>query len=253
MGYKIYILGVFFFFACLSLSYAENVWEEANEAYAHANWSQAEKLYQQALHEAGDISEIWTNLGNVYAQQGQWGAALHAYGHALILGGNSKKLTENFKTLSKTFGRSLELPVKGLWNMSVNTWSMLSLLGGIVLGGWLLLWGGSLFYEKKFFGNSIKWLSIFAFLWLVVTWNTFQLIQQAEQVVVISPTPLLLSPIPEAQVTAQLVPGDVLKTGENYANFIWLEMSDGHQGWAQKEKVRKICDGLNPIQNLKQD
>ncbi|MFH1760928.1 MAG: tetratricopeptide repeat protein [bacterium] len=76
---------------------SEQIFSQANQAYAEGDYSRGAKLYQEIINQGRENGNIYYNLGNAYFKLGQKGKALVNYQRALKLMPEDEDLFANIK------------------------------------------------------------------------------------------------------------------------------------------------------------
>lgn len=70
----------------------------AEQAYQQSRWIEAVRIYQQIVEQVPHDADAWFRLGNIYAQQGVFERAIHAYESSLNYNSEQPKAWFNLST-----------------------------------------------------------------------------------------------------------------------------------------------------------
>lgn len=143
---------------------AQTITDKADEAYSAENYTEAIKLYNQALDSLGSSSMLFYNLGNAYYRADSLAQAILAYERALLLDPTNSDARANLDFVNT---KIIDTPVdtssystiildKALQLMSPNAWGWTALvcfIAVLVLAGGYILSNGVGRRKACFFGG----------------------------------------------------------------------------------------------------
>ncbi len=142
--HKVFIInGLFFIFIHkIMAADAQQVFNEANTAYAAANYSLAIEKYEAILNEKVFSKELYYNLGNAYYRLNKTGKAVLNYERALRIAPTDSDIKNNLSIAKTRIVEDIE-PISSVF--IVRWWRILR--GGMSADGWsvwgiLFLWIG---------------------------------------------------------------------------------------------------------------
>ena len=251
--YYIFFAGLFF---CLSLAAAEpeQLFEQANKAYADEDFESALKDYESIVEMGFESAELYYNLGNAYYKTNQIAKAILNYERAKRLAPAQPDIDYNLRlanlrvvdkveTLPKLFfeewfedffhGRS-----SGQWGALALSFALLALLSGVVL----------LFVDHRL----VKRVSFFVailFLSLSLTLLGFGLAKSSVEKnsqygIILSPNVYIKSgPSNQSQDLFILHAGSKVSMIQKLGNWIEIKFSgsqEGQVGWIEKSNIEEI-------------
>ena len=188
----------------------------------------------------GYSSPVLFNQANAAAAQGKTGLAIADYERAKLLAPNDPDIAANLKFVRDHAG--LTAPTPSLLDRAVSLASpnMMALLGwmGLVLTGvGILAARSSTKYRLGFrlialtgivlLGSSA--LSAFA------AWQ-----KSSEAVIVASEASARISPVTNGEVSFKLKPGEMVSIQGRYNDFVLVQNSTGHSGWAAQSDITPL-------------
>lgn len=230
----------------------DSLWRDAVNAYAGGNYAVAERSFLQ-LEKAGYMSaELMYNLGNVYFKKdGSLARSILYYERALRLDPSYEDARINLEMAKEfTQDRIDEVPefvlitcCKSVRNvMSTNAWAWLSIICFVLVAVFLLVfrYSSRSWMRKTGFALSLVclFLSICAF-GFSLSLNS-HLENDREAVVSVSAVQVHSSPNNSSTSLFNLHEGTKLEIVEELGPWSKVEISDGRQGWIERDKYLVI-------------
>ena len=251
--YKIFIINCFFFIFVseLNAADAQQLFQEANQAYTGGNYASAAEKYETILKQNIFSKDLYFNLGNSYYRLNQIGKAVLNYERAYRLTPSDGDIQQNLTIARSRIVEDIE-PVSSIflirwWRglrelMSVDAWSICGVLflwigiGGIAL--WLL--GTERLLKKRGFitGTAMIPLSILLFLLANNAKNEAYSTQYA--IIISRETPFRTSPDANAAPSALLHEGIKIQVLDKIANLSKVRLPNGEEGWLEENTIEKI-------------
>ncbi len=251
--HKVFIINCLFFIFIhkIAAADAQQVFKEANAAYAAANYSLAVEKYEAILNEKVFSKELYYNLANSYYRLNKTGKAVLNYERALRLAPADGDIKNNLSIAKTRIVEDIE-PISNVFivrwwrilrgGMSADGWSVFGILflwvgiAGIAL--WLL--SSERLMKKQGFltGVILIPLSILPFLLA----RDAQLESNIDYMAVItSPeSPFRTSPDANAAPVAVLHEGIKIQILDKIAQLIKVRLPNGEEGWVEEGAIERI-------------
>ncbi len=237
--FRVFLILIFTTFL-VAPTYANSLFDQANEAFSKDNYAEAITLYEQLATEKGHSASLYFNIANSYAQLGENGKAVLNYERALRLAPNNADIIKNFSYFKKETGLFIEeQPTldKLLNLLTPNQWSLLTLFFLVATSTTVILW-------KKLSSGStpraIATLSIFFTLTTVSSLASAQTYLSTASYVVINDQKLMVSPFKNAESKGLIKGGRTASVGKEYKTYIHIEGETGQQGWVEKKSLEPV-------------
>lgn len=229
----------------------DSIFSKANEAYADANYKEAQRLYLNILKNDKTSSELYFNLGNTYYKLEDLANSIYYYEKALKLNPDDKNILNNLAFAERMrldqFERLPDSEVDKtlddfITTFSIDTWSI---IGIVLLFVAALSFGVFLLFKRTLikrlaFGACIVFILLSAGTFVVaqtllqqVESSVYGIIFQEEKV-------LLEEPNPNSNTLFQLHKGTKVKILDQFRSFYKIELPDGTIGWMTTENIKKI-------------
>ncbi len=214
--------------------------DDANRAFAEGKFQASTEGYESVLAQDGYSAPVLFDLGNSYYRQGNMAQAILAYKRAQLLAPNDPDIAANLSAAEKQAGLTTAQPslvekLTGL--LSASGWAWLG------CGAWTLLCVSLLARTALPARSSLFAISSFACTLVLITAVVAMVISSGElreAVVTEKNTSALISPFPAAQAAFSLAPGDTVRIGKTYDDFLFVTDRAGHTGWVNKGQVSAI-------------
>ena len=251
--HKVFIINCLFFIFIHKIvaADAQQVFKEANAAYAAANYSLAVEKYEAILNEKVFSKELYYNLANSYYRLNKTGKAVLNYERALRLSPADSDIKNNL-SIAKT--RIIE-DIEPISNVFIVRWWRI-LRGGMSADGWsvwgiIFLWIGiagialwllsteRLMKKRGFLtGVVLIPLSILPFLLA----RDAQLESSIDYMGVITATesPFRSSPDANAAPVAILHEGIKIQILDKIAQLVKVRLPNGEEGWVEEGAIERI-------------
>ena len=251
--HKVFIINCLFFIFIHKIvaADAQQVFKEANAAYAAANYSLAVEKYEAILNEKVFSKELYYNLANSYYRLNKTGKAVLNYERALRLSPADSDIKNNLSIAKTRIIEDIE-PISNVFivrwwrilrgSMSADSWSVWGIIflwigiAGIAL--WLL--STERLMKKRGFltGVVLIPLSILPFLLA----RDAQLESSIDYMGVITATesPFRSSPDANAAPVAILHEGIKIQILDKIAQLVKVRLPNGEEGWVEEGAIERI-------------
>ena len=235
----------------LSATDAQQVFQEANQAYTSGNYAVAVEKYEAILKENVFSKELYYNLGNSYYRLNQTGKTILNYERALRIAPSDGDIQQNLALARSRIVEDIE-PLSNIfivrwWHLlrgylSADGWSMLALfflwagIAGMAL--WLLSNERTLKKRGFVVGAVLIPLSILPFLLANNAKNEAHSSRFA--IIMARETPFRSSPDTNAAPTSILHEGIKIEILDKISNLIKSRLPNGEEGWIEEIAVEKI-------------
>jgi tetratricopeptide (TPR) repeat protein len=237
-------------FATVSLS-AQDILQQANEAYSKNDFTEALNLYEQALKENGESAAVYYNIGNCYYKLNKVGPSILNYERAHLLDPGNKDIRFNLeiarlKTVDKIepvgdfFLTEWFLSVQNL--LSTDDWSYFSIVCFILLIAGLFLF----FFSRRIFIKKLGFYAGIGLLVLVIFGNIFasnqkrKLTRRNTAVIFVQTTTIKSSPDNSGTELFILHEGTKVELKSKLGNWNEIETAAGNVGWIKSEEIEVI-------------
>ncbi len=226
-----------------SVSAAESLFTQANNAYLKGRYKQAANLYLELVHKAGISAELLDSLADSYAASGQTGLAVLNYERALRLTPSNPILRSELQQLRREMGlhRQHSLPKRLAERLGADQWLLISGTAFVFLSLTILAVG--LVGRKRFpWAARLSLLFLFATL-LPLPPALFRYQSWQDGVVINNKAELLISPFDGAQALSPVKEGCIIRPlDKEYGTYTLVRDQSGQQGWLDKKNFQRIAD-----------
>lgn len=228
-----------------------SLWDMANTAYYHKNYSEALSLYEEILAQGNSSAKLYYNLGNASFKAGELGRAILYYHRSLRLNPADEDTRYNLSVAeSHTTDRIEQIPEFFLngWmrqlraSMSGTAWSVLSLvmLTLTLCGVLVFLLSSPLAVRKWGFFSTLLTALLFVSCALFAISDRKVALDRSEAVVLSSSVPVKSSPDRGATDLFIIHEGTLLRTGESIGDWCEITIADGKKGWVESKHFETI-------------
>ena len=251
--HKILVINILYFILIpqLSATDAQQVFQEANQAYTSGNYALAVEKYEAILKENVFSKELYYNLGNSYYRLNQTGKTILNYERALRMAPSDSDIQQNLALARSRIVEDIE-PISNVfivrwWHLlrgylSADGWSMLALfflwVGIAGLAFWLLSSERTLKKRGFIVGAILIPLSVLPFLLANNAKNEANSSKYA--IIIARETPFRTSPDANAAPTSMLHEGIKVEILDKISNLIKSRLPNGEEGWIEETAVEKI-------------
>lgn len=230
---------------------AEELLQNANEAYRSSNFAQAITAYETILDQGLESKVVYYNLGNAYFRQNQLGKAILNYERALIKAPKDADIKHNLLVARQQLKDEIEaLPEFFLaqwWHssrmgLSASAWGILALLllwigvSGLIV--WILM--PSRQYKKIGFILGIVLLILFVLpLSLAISRTNFE--HNTEAAIIIEPEVILRAgPDEESTTVLELHEGTKVFLLDQIDDWYRVLLANREEGWLPGSVMEEI-------------
>jgi tetratricopeptide (TPR) repeat protein len=230
---------------------AQEIIQQANEAYTQGEFTQAIELYQKAIEENGISADVYYNIGNSYYRANKIASAILYYERALLLSPGDKDIQFNLeiarlKTVDKIapvgefFLTDWYNAVQNLFN--TNRWSSIAWSCFILFVLGLTLF----FFSRKIFLKKLGFYAGLTLFVLTILANIFAFSQKKKltdrnTAIIFTPTVNIKSS-PDNSGTDLFIlhEGTKVDVKSQLGDWNEIETADGNVGWIKKEEIEII-------------
>jgi tetratricopeptide (TPR) repeat protein len=237
-------------FTTINLS-AQDILQQANEAYSKSNFTEALDLYNQALKENGESAAVYYNIGNCNYKLNKVGPSILNYERAHLLDPGNQDIRFNLelarlKTVDKIepvgefFLSEWFHAVQNL--MGTDNWSYFSITCFILLITCLFLF----FFSRRIFIKKLGFFAGIGLLVLVIFGNIFaynqkkKLAQRNSAIIFVQTTTIKSSPDNSGTDLFILHEGTKVELKSKLGNWNEIETAEGNKGWIKSEEIEVI-------------
>ena len=229
----------------------DEIWNQANEAYAAENWQQALDAYKQIEESGYESADLCFNAGNAYFKMGDNAHAILYYEKALKLDPGHPDATNNLAVANQfTLDKIEAVPdfilaskVRSVgYVFSADGWAILS-LGFVVLCALLLL-----IFKMAHNGRNRKTAFILAAVALLFAITSFIFSISLKNSAVEADCAIVMTPVSSVKSSPSnggnaifvLHEGTKVKLLDQVGEWTRIEIADGRQGWLQSTTIENI-------------
>jgi len=236
---------------CPVLLFAQNLIEQANQAYTENRYEEAISLYEEVISKSGKSPIIYYNLGNSYYRLNKIAPAILNYERALLLDPANEDIRFNLEIAKLKTVDKIESVDKFFlvgWydgiqdSFSTNQWSYIAIFSFITLIVCLFLF----FFTRRagfkkigfFLGSIMLVVCIFA--------NIFAHRQEKElsdkntAIIFSATTTIKSSPAASGTDSFILHEGTKVSITDKVGEWSEIQTADGYKGWILSEEIEII-------------
>lgn len=248
--YKTLLLGLLLGWF-LPLCAQESTLEEAEEAYAKEDYTQAIELYESVLKSYGESAMVYYNLGNAYYKAGKVAPAILNYERALLLNpGDSdtrfnlqvarQKTVDKIEPIGEFFLTRWIGTVEDVY--SADGWAKWGVASFVLFIGCLVLF----FFSKWIRLKKIGFFAGICFLLISLVANLFadsqqdKLLHRADAIVFASTVTVKSSPDASGTDLFILHEGTKVTIKSTLGEWSEIQLEDGNVGWMPSKEIQQI-------------
>jgi tetratricopeptide (TPR) repeat protein len=236
---------LFFLLLASKLSFGQS--ETANQYYDQKKYNEALQEWNALMDQGAKGEELYYNIANAHYRLHQFPESILFYSKALKWNPNCRDCKQNLKLAQKAAGiESFELPEFFLSKFYHNTLLMLQPMGWLVLGIGLisLLLFMTRFRKDSSVMNSNAWLKYailsLGIICLFLSFQRDRIKHNTDEVILMKPSGLHLSPDAISDSKQELIPGQTLKIKDHLSGWIKVQTKEFDLGWIEENKVKVI-------------
>ncbi|MBS3739093.1 tetratricopeptide repeat protein [Mesohalobacter halotolerans] len=241
---------------CFALSFSalaqnDNIFNQANDAYADTNYKEAKRLYQNILKDGQASSELYFNLGNTYYKLEDLANSIYYYEKALKLNPEDKSIQNNLAFAERMrldqFERLPDSEVNKTFEdfiqtFSIDTWSIIGIVFLFVAA---LSFGVFLLFKRTFvkrlaFGICLGFMLLSAGAFAMAQTQLQQVKSSVYAIIFQEEKNLYEEPNTKSNALFQLHEGTKVKILDQFRSFYKIELPDGTLGWMTTDNIKKI-------------
>lgn len=229
----------------------EDLWKQANEAFAAGQWEDALKSYQAIEEQDLQSDALYYNMGDTYFKMGDMPHAILYLERAVKLNPSNQDARHNLEIASQmTLDKIDKVPefvlmtwFKGIrQSLSADGWAVLTLILAAVTAALLLAFKRAPSVKARkisfIFACIIFVLAIFSFIFSLTGKNA---VSRVDSAIVMSPvSSVKSSPSDNGNALFILHEGTKVKLLDQVGDWTKIELSDGRQGWLQSNTIEDI-------------
>lgn len=248
---KLMVLLLFFISQLTFAQSAEDLFTNANEAYADANYKEATRLYKKILEDDLQSSELHFNLGNAYHKQGKIAPSIYHYEMALLLSPGNKTYLNNLKFAEQKTIDEVKSPSKSNFDLRIErliNWFSLAQWSKIIIGFAIfsmLCFAGFLFLKKVFIKRLLFTLFILSTLLCISSYyiankQVYLSNEFVYAIIFAEETKTFSEPNENSNVLFKLHEGTKVKVEDNFRNYTKIRLANEVTGWIETDDIKKI-------------
>lgn len=237
--------------AGLNLGWSNNLFDQANDAYAEGNYREATRIYKQIIDEGEVSPELFYNIGNAYYKQQKIAESIYYYELALLLSPNNKSVQNNLKFAENKRIDEIEMASTSefelqkeniIFAFDQDQWAIFAILGSLCA---LLFFVLFLFMKK----TAVKRLTLsFSVLSVLVALSFFWIAKQQLKlldskryaIVFAGEVELLNEPNERSSKSFTLHEGTKVKIEEEYRSFTKIRIANDNTAWIPSDKIKEL-------------
>ncbi|MDT0641994.1 tetratricopeptide repeat protein [Zunongwangia sp. F363] len=245
---------IVFLLILLSASlFAQNdeIFQQANDAYAQGNYEEAINKYNQILESGEASAALYYNLGNAHYKLNHIAESIYNYEKALLRDPGDEDIKNNIEfarnmaiddiqEVDQTgFSQSVD---KLISTFTANSWAVL----GIVFCAFFAAFFLSYYFMQKpllkriFFGISIV-MVLCGFLSIYFAYSQEEIRENNQYAIVFSEEAQVRNePSLRGDEAFLLHEGTKARVLEDYQEWVKIELANGNQGWIGKDNIRRL-------------
>lgn len=245
---------IIFFIMLAGIAFADDnmiLIEEANKNYGEDNFEQAIELYQKAIDNGVESSELYYNLGNAYFKLNNIPSSILYYEKAEKLNPNDEDILFNLQIANNRIVDKIEQVPEIfyvrwwkniLYTFTVDEWGYLSLISFVLVVVMLLI----------FFLTNIYWIKKFSFwlglVFIVFALTTYLLANQKynsfikdHEAIIFTPTLTVKSSPSDSGIDLFVIhEGSKVQIRDHVGEWYEIELANGSVGWVKENDIQKI-------------
>lgn len=229
----------------------DSIFKKANDAYADANYQEAQRLYQNILKNGEASSELYFNLGNTYYKLEDLANSIYYYEKALKLNPEDESIQNNLGFAERMrldkFENIPDSEVDKTFEDFINTFSIdsWSILGISFLFLAALSFGVFLIFKRTLikriaFGICIAFILVSAGCFTMAQTQLQHDKSSVYAIIFQEEKKLFEEPNTKSSTLFQLHEGTKIKILDQFRSFYKIELPDGTIGWMTTENIKKI-------------
>jgi tetratricopeptide (TPR) repeat protein len=219
---------------------AENVFNEANRAFAQQRFSDAVRGYEALIAQNGYSAPVLFDLANAYSREGKWGLAILNYERAQLMAPRDPDIAANLKfALEKAGLTGAPTPwyAKSAQVLSPNAWAW--------IGSFSLLAACSALFARHLYPArrvAFRWITVIGAITLFAAISAALFWWQVGRgaVVVDKSVPLRVAPAIGAESSGSLPEGDSVTIQDTHGDFALVQDSTGRRGWLSQAQIAQV-------------
>lgn len=231
---------------------ANEIWDEANEAYNAGKYEVALSAYRRILDEGVQSATLFHNLGNAYYRVGDLGHAVLNYEKALLISPGHKGSLHNLELIFDQQEDPI-IPVESFflsrwWQntyrfLSPGTWAVLSIVFMILAGtGIYFLLYRNISEKKKIWEAGVLTVGFLTILCILCGYQHSRFVFQNPYAIVIDSNVELHDGADErSEAVKKLYPGAKVLVFDQIENWLKVSTMDKEHGWIEESSIKKIA------------
>lgn len=229
----------------------DNLWQEANSAYAESDYTKAIELYSDILNMGLESSDLYYNLGNAYFKSDSLAKAIVNYHRALKLDPSNENLIHNLEVAeAQTLNRIESVPpfflvewVHGLkYRLSSNGWAIAAQISFFLMLAFIAFYLLSGNAAKRKFGFTLASIMAILFVISLVSSNSLrsEKVDSKGAIIIKSAISVKSSPDRNGKDLFILNEGASVEVRDSMNGYSEIVIASGNSGWVPTESVEII-------------
>jgi len=234
-----------------AVSNEQNIFKNANKAYADENYDVAISGYNQILKSSKHSAEVYFNLANAHYKKNEIAPAIYNYEKALLLDPENEEVLNNLRFANQMKIDSIDaLPESSFGNtvdgiakaMTIDEWAYVSIVCVLItiLLIILYIYAGTpgkkrLFFILSFFGIVFSLLSI-----TVAFYAKDHLNSEQYAIVYVDEFKSRSEPTKNSEVSFTVHEGTKVEVLEEFEDWYKVMLANGSKAWMPKNTVREL-------------
>lgn len=233
--------------------FAQDSFKKGNDLYQNAKYDEAIKAYESVLADKQESSELYFNLGNCYFKLHQIAPAIYNYEKALVLDPENKGALNNIKFAQKqTIDEIKVVPKVGFAKLlrdftgiyPFDTWAWISIVFSFLFLGFFV---GYYFYQavnlKRIFFVGMFVILLFMLMSVAAAFFEKSHFENERPAIVFAEAADVRSePQSASSTTFVLHAGTKVYVFEKIGNWRKIQLTDGTEGWIDREAIKEVKD-----------
>ncbi|MGL5730772.1 MAG: tetratricopeptide repeat protein [Bacteroidales bacterium] len=231
--------------------FANNIQQEAVQAYEKGEYQKAADLYESLTKEGYNSADLYYNLGNAYYKAGENAQAILNYERALLYAPNDADLKTNLEIAKLKTVDKID-PVETIfiynWIDSIRNMNTSNQWAGIAVGAFVLFLGcfalyfigGKVWMKKIAFFSAILLFILILFANSAASAQKERLVNRDYAIVFAKSVTAKSTPADSGTDLFVLHDGTKVKVKSKVGEWYEVELADGNIGWIPSSKLEII-------------
>lgn len=247
---KLFIL-VFIFMAHFAVAQNEDLFDQANQAYADGRYEMAVDLYSAILKKGETSTAVHYNLGNSHYKLNHIAPSIYHYEKALQLSPGDKDVENNLAFAKNMAIDAIEEPSQegffGVFSkfssvFSPATWAWIGIIGMLAFVVFFLgyYFSGKVIFKRILFIISLAFLFVAVWATVIGLINQHQLENRSYAIIFSEEVEAKSEPNIRSGSVFLLHEGAKVKVTEDFQDWYEIELPNGSQGWIPSNTLKLL-------------